>query len=133
MLTRTPQKPVRGVVYLGHLPHGFYEGQLSSYLSQFGTVKRLRLSRSKRTGRSKGYAFVEFEHLEVAQIVVETMNDYLLSGRLIKAEVVDQSKVHRRMWEGSGKKFRPDQSKRLAREKHNAVRRWSVQSSFVRG
>jgi len=37
-----------GVLYLGHIPHGFYEDQLRSYFSQFGTVTRLRLSRNKK-------------------------------------------------------------------------------------
>lgn len=37
-----------GVVYIGHLPHGFYEEQLRSYFSQFGTVKRVKVARNKR-------------------------------------------------------------------------------------
>ena len=35
------------------------------YFSQFGTVTNLRLARSKRTGGSKGYGWVEFEDKEV--------------------------------------------------------------------
>lgn len=120
---RAQPKPKRGVVYLGHLPSSFPEASLRSYLTQFGTVTRLRISRSRRTGRPKGYAFVEFEHREVAEVVCETMDGYLLAGRLLKCEMVDPSKVHRRLWEGSGKRFRKDEKPRLAREKHNAVRR----------
>ncbi|EAW61378.1 hCG1979894, isoform CRA_a, partial [Homo sapiens] len=45
-----------------------------------GTVTRFRLSRNKRTGNSKGYAFVEFESESVAEIVAETMNNYLFVG-----------------------------------------------------
>ena len=37
-----------GVVYVGHIPHGFYEKEMRSYFSQFGTVTRLRLARSKK-------------------------------------------------------------------------------------
>jgi len=36
------------VLYLRRLPHGFYEDQLKVYLSQFGTVTRLRLSRNQK-------------------------------------------------------------------------------------
>ena len=37
-----------GVVYVGHIPHGFFEEQMREYFSQFGTVTRLKLSRSKK-------------------------------------------------------------------------------------
>jgi nucleolar protein 15 len=68
----------KGVVYLAHLPYGFFETQLRGFFAQFGEVSRIRLSRSKRSGRSKGYAWVEFEEPEVAKIVAETMNNYLM-------------------------------------------------------
>jgi len=57
----------RGVVYVGHIPHGFFEPQMNRYFSQFGTVEKLRLSRSKKSGNSKGYAFVQFKSLAVAR------------------------------------------------------------------
>jgi len=37
-----------GVVYLGRIPHGFYEDQIRGFLSQFGDITRLRLSRNKK-------------------------------------------------------------------------------------
>lgn len=40
-----------GVVYLGRIPHGFYEDEMKDYFKQFGTVSRLRLSRNKRVRR----------------------------------------------------------------------------------
>ena len=39
-----------GVIYLGHIPHGFYENQIQDFFSQFGTVNKVRLSRSKKVG-----------------------------------------------------------------------------------
>jgi nucleolar protein 15 len=42
----TATKP--GVIYLGRIPHGFYEDEMRGYFSQFGTVTRLRLSRNKK-------------------------------------------------------------------------------------
>ena len=38
----------RGVIYVGHLPHGFYESQLKDYFSQFGTVTKVHVSRNKK-------------------------------------------------------------------------------------
>lgn len=46
----------------------------------------LSLSLLLQTGGSKGYAFVEFDCDEVAKIVAETMNNYLMGERLIKCE-----------------------------------------------
>lgn len=80
-------KPIknRGVVFIKHLPHGFFEEQMRNYFSQFGDVTRLRLVRSRRTGGSKGYAFVEFRFPEVAQVAAETMNNYLMFQKVLKA------------------------------------------------
>jgi nucleolar protein 15 len=48
------EKEEPGVVYIGRIPHGFYEKQMKAYFAQFGKVKRLRLSRSKRV-RPSGF------------------------------------------------------------------------------
>jgi nucleolar protein 15 len=48
----------RGVVYIGHLTKGFNEEELKKFFGQFGTVSKLRVARSKTSGRSKGYAFL---------------------------------------------------------------------------
>uniref|UniRef100_A0A2K5QJS3 Nucleolar protein interacting with the FHA domain of MKI67 n=2 Tax=Cebus imitator TaxID=2715852 RepID=A0A2K5QJS3_CEBIM len=87
-----------GVVYVRHLPNLLDETQIFSYFSQFGTVTRFRLSRSKRTGNSKGYAFVEFECKDVAKIVAETMNNYLFGERLLECRLMPPKKVHKELF-----------------------------------
>ena len=82
----------RGVVYISHIPHGFYEKQMREFFSQFGSVTNLRLGRSKKTGKSCGYAFVEFKYLEVATIVSESMNNYLMFDKILKCSVVPAEK-----------------------------------------
>lgn len=57
---------------------------MTQYFKQFGVVTNARVIRSKRTGNSKGFAFVEFKEPAVAEIVAETMNNYLMGKRLIK-------------------------------------------------
>jgi nucleolar protein 15 len=37
-----------GVIYLGRIPHGFYEEQMQSYFDQFGTITKLKLYRNKK-------------------------------------------------------------------------------------
>jgi nucleolar protein 15 len=43
----------RGVVYLSHIPEGFFEEEMNSYFSQFGRVTRLNLVRSKKVCQSE--------------------------------------------------------------------------------
>eukprot|EP00949_MAST-11_sp_MAST-11-sp1_P000647 g647.t1 len=120
---KTKKKKERdAVVYLGHIPHGFFEEQMRGFFSQFGDVRNLRLSRSKKTGRSRGYAFIEFESQEVAKIVAATMNNYLLSGRCLQCHILDAADVHESIFLGSNRKFQPHLRKALARHKHNAER-----------
>ncbi len=43
----------RGTVYLGHIPHGFYEKEMRGYFSQFGKVTRLKLFKSKKVSNNE--------------------------------------------------------------------------------
>ncbi|KAK7093115.1 hypothetical protein V1264_008764 [Littorina saxatilis] len=112
----------RGVVYLGHIPLGFYEPDMKKFFGQFGRVTRLRLSRSKKTGRSKGYAFVEFLHEDVAKIVASTLNNYLMFMRLLKCEFMPKDKVHPETFKGCHKKFAPVKSASVAADRHNKTK-----------
>ncbi|XP_016960988.1 MKI67 FHA domain-interacting nucleolar phosphoprotein [Drosophila biarmipes] len=87
-----PKGPERGVVIVKHLPHGFFEQQLRQYFRQFGRVLRVRLARSLRTGNSKGYAFVEFEYPEVAKVAADTMDNYLMFQKVVKASYIPPEK-----------------------------------------
>ncbi|XP_077392962.1 MKI67 FHA domain-interacting nucleolar phosphoprotein [Festucalex cinctus] len=104
-----------GVIYVGHLPRGLFEPQLRAYFEQFGAVLRLRLSRSKKTGGSKGYAFVEFDCDEVAKIVAETMNNYLMGERLIKCHVIPPEKLHEKLFAASQRTFKKPSKPAVAR------------------
>ena len=109
--TSTTTKPQPGVLYIGRIPHGFYEQEMEGYFGQFGTVSRLRLSRSKRTGRSKHFAFVEFEDREVAEVVAKSMHNYLLAGRLLQVSLLSDRDVAEKggseqLFKGAGRKFK---------------------------
>ena len=112
----------KGVIYLGHIPHGFYEDQMKGFFSQFGRVTRLRLSRSKKTGRSKSYAFIEFDSAEDASIVARTMNGYILTGRVLVCHTIPPEKVHADMFKGANKKFKRLPWRLIAKQRQNAER-----------
>lgn len=79
---------------------------MKAYFSQFGTITRIRLSRNRKTGRSKHYAFIEFESAEVAKIVADTMDKYLLFGHILKCKFADPEKLHPEVWKGANKRFK---------------------------
>jgi nucleolar protein 15 len=106
-----------GTVVLSRIPHGFFEEQMREYFSQFGKVTKLRLSRNKKTGKSKHYAFIEFEHEEVAKIVAETMNGYLLFNHVLQCKLVDN--IHPKLWNGANRKFREIPWKKIEVRKRN--------------
>ncbi|KAG2158001.1 uncharacterized protein EDB93DRAFT_1122584 [Suillus bovinus] len=112
----------RGVIYMGCLPHGFYEDQLKGYLSQFGDVTRLRISRNRKTGRSKHHGFVEFDSASIAQIVAETMDNYLLMGHILKCKMIPKEKVHPELWVGANKKWKAIPRDQIVRKEHNKPR-----------
>lgn len=80
---------------------------MKAYFSQFGNISRLRLSRNKKTGRSKHYAFVEFSHADVAKIVAETMDKYLMFGHILQVRYIPADQVHLDLFKGSNRRFKP--------------------------
>jgi len=86
-------KKNRGILYISHVPHGFFEKQMGDFFNQFGTVTNLRLARSSKTGQSSGYAFIEFKYSEVAKVVSETMNNYLMFNKIMKCEMLPKERM----------------------------------------
>ena len=110
------------VMYVGHIPYGFFEKQLRKFFSQFGDVMHVRVARSKRTGNSKGYAFVGFNDKDVAEIAANSMNNYMMFGRTLKCQVMPEDKVHPTIFKGADRPFRKVPWARIERERHNQVR-----------
>ena len=109
-----------GTVYVGRVPHGFYEREMREYFSQFGTITKLRLSRNKRTGASKHFAFIQFEDKEVAQIVANTMDNYLLFGHILKCKFAPEESLHKDVWKGANKRYRKIPHQKLEKQKLEA-------------
>ncbi|GIK03733.1 hypothetical protein Aspvir_007807 [Aspergillus viridinutans] len=121
-----PKAP--GTVYVGRIPHGFYEHQMRAYFSQFGEITRLRLSRNRITGRSKHYAFVEFASNTVAKIVAETMDNYLMYGHILKCKYVPSDQLHPEVWKGANRRFKRTPWNRIEKkrlEKGKTREQWS--------
>jgi len=83
------------VLYIGHIPKEFQERELKIFLQQFGNLRRLRLSRSTKTGNPRGFAFVEFVSHDVAKIVMETLSGYFVGNRRLVCEWIPDPKIKR--------------------------------------
>ncbi|XP_017782197.1 PREDICTED: MKI67 FHA domain-interacting nucleolar phosphoprotein-like [Nicrophorus vespilloides] len=93
----------RAIIYIGHLPHGFYEKELREYFGQFGKVTKVTVPRAKRSGRPRSYAYVEFLFMDVAKIAAETMDNYLMFDKRLVVKVLPQEKCRKlkfggRLW-----------------------------------
>ncbi|GLI63224.1 hypothetical protein VaNZ11_006113 [Volvox africanus] len=110
------------VMYIGHVPHGFFEKQMLGYFSQFGKVTRVRLSRNKKTGHSRGYAFVEFQYPEVARVAAEAMDGYFLFKQRLSCKLMPPNKVHPQLFQGANRKFKVIPWRRVERLRHDRER-----------
>ena len=92
------------------------------FFDQFGLVTRLRVSRNKKTGKAKHYAFVEFQSPEVASIAAEAMDNYMMFKQKLKVNVVKAADLHPLLFKGANKKFRAIPRQKLSRDQHNRER-----------
>ncbi|KAL4978140.1 hypothetical protein BDW66DRAFT_131083 [Aspergillus desertorum] len=111
-----------GAVYVGRIPHGFYEHQMRAYFSQFGEITKLRLSRNRHTGKSKHYAFIEFASESVAKIVAATMDNYLMYGHILKCKYVPSEQLHPELWKGANRRFKATPWNRIEQKRLNKGR-----------
>ena len=57
-----PYKSTRGLVYIGHIPYGFFEDEMKEYFEQFGKVTRVRVARSKKVSTKIFIRFINSEN-----------------------------------------------------------------------
>lgn len=61
----------------------------------------MRLSRNKKSTRSKGYGFVEFSSKEVAAIAGEAMDGYMMFSQKLSVNVVPLAEIHPQLFKGA--------------------------------
>uniref|UniRef100_A0A8C6ENW7 RRM domain-containing protein n=1 Tax=Marmota marmota marmota TaxID=9994 RepID=A0A8C6ENW7_MARMA len=122
------EKLIPGVIFVGLLSPALYETQIKAYFSQFGTIIRFKLSRSKKIGNRRGYAFVENKSEDVAKIVAETMNNYLFGERLLVCHFMPPEKVHKKLFKEWNAPFRQPSYPAMKRYNRNLTffqkRKW---------
>lgn len=71
-------------VYVGSISFELKEDMVRSAFSPFGPIKSINMSWDPVTQKHKGFAFVEYELPEAAQLALEQMNGIMMGGRNIK-------------------------------------------------
>uniref|UniRef100_A0A0B7A6C9 RRM domain-containing protein n=2 Tax=Arion vulgaris TaxID=1028688 RepID=A0A0B7A6C9_9EUPU len=71
-------------VYVGSINFEIKEDTIKQAFLPFGPVKSVNLSWDPITNKHKGFAFIEYEVPEAAQLALEQMNGVMIGGRNIK-------------------------------------------------
>jgi cold-inducible RNA-binding protein len=70
-------------IYVGGLPYGTDEEQLTQIFSSYGEVASAKIITDRDTGRSKGFGFVEMNDAEAAKKAIAELHQAELGGRTI--------------------------------------------------
>jgi len=74
-------------LFVGNLSFQTGENDLQDYFAQAGAVTSVNLMLDKMTGRSRGFAFVEYATSEEAQKAISQFHDKDFQGRKITVNV----------------------------------------------
>ena len=74
-------------LFVGNLSYQTMENDLQDYFSQAGVVTSVNLMLDKVTGKSRGFAFVEFSSAEEANKAVEEFHGKEFQGRALTVNI----------------------------------------------
>eukprot|EP00915_Cephaloidophora_sp_WS-2016_P001957 GHVH01002650.1.p1 GENE.GHVH01002650.1~~GHVH01002650.1.p1 ORF type:complete len:527 (+),score=58.16 GHVH01002650.1:73-1581(+) len=69
-------------IYIGSLDFSLDEPDMKDVFTAFGEI--LNIDMPKEGNRSKGYCFIEYKNAESAEMALQTMQNFVLKGRVIK-------------------------------------------------
>jgi len=87
-------------LFVGNLSYQTGENDLQDYFAQAGAVTSVNLMLDKATGKSRGFAFVEFASPEEAQKAIEQFHNKDFQGRAITVNVARPREERAPRWSG---------------------------------
>ncbi|KAJ2812324.1 RNA-binding protein Cwf29 [Coemansia furcata] len=75
-------------IFVGGLPFDLTEGDIICVFSQYGEIVNINLVRDKETGKSKGYAFLQYEDQRSTILAVDNLNGAKVLGRVLRVDHV---------------------------------------------
>jgi RNA recognition motif-containing protein len=88
-------------LFVGNLPYQTMENDLQDYFSQAGVVTSVNLMLDKVTGKSRGFAFVEFSTAEGANKAVEQFHNKEFQGRALTVNIARPREERPSRWGGN--------------------------------
>ena len=90
-------------LFVGNLSYQTMENDLQDYFAQAGVVTSVNLMLDKITGKSRGFAFVEFATPEEANKAVEAFHNKEFQGRALTVNVARPREERPSRWSGTGR------------------------------
>jgi RNA recognition motif-containing protein len=85
----TEDKAIPRKVFVGNLSFNTTQDRLSEAFASAGRVVSVHVGTDRETGRSRGFAFVEFSSDEEAQKAISSFNDFDLDGRKLRVNAAE--------------------------------------------
>ncbi|MCL1123998.1 RNA recognition motif domain-containing protein [Shewanella surugensis] len=85
-MTSDSEKPYTGptmTLYVGNLPYRVHEGEVKALFGEYGPVNSVRLVRDRKTGRRKGFGFIEMSEAG-AKKAMNKLNEFDFQERTLK-------------------------------------------------
>ncbi|KAJ8667222.1 hypothetical protein QAD02_008884 [Eretmocerus hayati] len=73
-------------VFVGNLPWRATEDDLRPIFGEIGPLVSVNIIRDRETGRSRGFAFCEYQDSETAQTAMQNLNGYDMGGRSLRVD-----------------------------------------------
>jgi cold-inducible RNA-binding protein len=88
-------------LFVGNLSYQTGENDLQDYFAQAGAVTSVNLMLDRTTGKSRGFAFVEFAEAETAQRAIEQFHNKEFQGRALTINIARPREDRPPRWENN--------------------------------
>ena len=88
-------------LFVGNLSYQTGENDLQDLFAQAGAVTSVNLMMDKMTGKSRGFAFVEFANADEANKAIEQFHNKEFQGRALTVNIARPREERAPRWSGS--------------------------------
>jgi RNA recognition motif-containing protein len=87
-------------LFVGNLSYQTMENDLQNYFAQAGVITSVNLMLDKITGKSRGFAFIEYSTPEDANKAVEQFHNKEFQGRTLTVNIARAREERPQRWSG---------------------------------